>query len=118
MYKSIHTVYNHNEFYANIQLDDSIAGTKYKFKDNALWKSIDSSFLDNIPMYNKTIALSNPTFDAIKIENNIESALNAKIEEYRKFNKLGYNRDLVLASILSTALANYEIERITGLTFC
>lgn len=60
-------MYNHNEFYANIQLDDSIAGTKYKFKDNTLWKSIDPSFLDNIPQYNTQIALSSPTFDTIKI---------------------------------------------------
>lgn len=60
-------MYNHNEFYANIQLDDSIAGTKYKFKDNTLWKSIDPSFLDNIPQYNTQIALSSSTFDTIKI---------------------------------------------------
>ena len=38
--------------------------------------------------------------------------------EYRKLNKLGFSRDSILASILSTALANYEIERVTGLTFC
>ena len=31
---------------------------------------------------------------------------------------MGFNRDPILASILSTALANYEIERVTGLTFC
>lgn len=67
IYKSIHVVYNHNEFYANIQLDDSIAGTKYKFKDNTMWKSIDSIFLDNVPFYNTNIALNSPTFDSIKI---------------------------------------------------
>jgi hypothetical protein len=61
-------------------LDDSIAGTKYKFKDNALWKSIDTTFLDNMPLYNTNIALGTPTFDIIKIENNIENAICEKIE--------------------------------------
>ena len=79
MYKTIHTVYNHNEFYANIQLDDSIAGTKYKFKDTSLWKSIDTTFLDNIPFYNSNIALGSSTFDVIKIESNIENAISDKI---------------------------------------
>lgn len=111
-------MYNHNEFYANIQLDDSIAGTKYKFKDNTLWKSIDSNFLDPVPLYNYGVALSSPTFDVIRMEENLEVAICEKIEEYRRVNKLGFNKDTILASILSTALANYEIERVTGLTFC
>ena len=41
LYKSIHVVYNHNEFYANLQLDDSVAATKFKFKDSTLWKALD-----------------------------------------------------------------------------
>jgi hypothetical protein len=72
-------VYNHSEFYANIQLDDSVAGTKYKFKDATLWKTIDPTFLDNIPHYNTQLALSSPTFDCIKIETNIENAICERI---------------------------------------
>lgn len=71
LYKSVHVVYNHNEYYANLQLDDSVAGTKYKFKEPTLWKSMDPSFIENIPQYNRQIALSPPTFDSFKIEANV-----------------------------------------------
>lgn len=41
-YKSIHIVYNHTEYYANIQLDDSISNTKFVFNNTNLWKSLPS----------------------------------------------------------------------------
>jgi centrosomal protein CEP76 len=40
------------------------------------------------------------------------------INEYRAKLKLSYNYDDILATLLSTALSNYEIERVTGSTFC
>jgi hypothetical protein len=44
-YKTVNTVYNHKEFYANLQLDDSISGTKFNFKDGLLWKKMDEGML-------------------------------------------------------------------------
>ncbi len=44
-YKSVHVIYNHSEYYANIQLDDSISGTKFNFFDKNLWKSFSSKIL-------------------------------------------------------------------------
>jgi len=44
-YKTVNTVYNHKEFYANLQLDDSISGTKFNFKDGLLWKKMDEGIL-------------------------------------------------------------------------
>lgn len=41
LYKSVHVVYNHKEYYANIQLDDSIAGTKFKFNNTEMWKPLE-----------------------------------------------------------------------------
>jgi hypothetical protein len=32
--------------------------------------------------------------------------------------KLGFSHDPILAGLLATALANYEVERVTGATFC
>lgn len=66
-YRTIHVAYNHEEYYANIQLDDSVMGTKYKFSDNTKWKSLDKSFMENIPFYNSQISLASPTFDTAKI---------------------------------------------------
>ena len=48
----------------------------------------------------------------------MENAICGHIEEFRKINKLGFNRDMILASILTTALINYETERVMGVTFC
>lgn len=59
-----------------------------------------------------------PSLDCINIEKNVENGLYAKIAEIRSRNKLGFQKDNILSSILSTALANYEVERVTGLTFC
>ena len=41
-----------------------------------------------------------------------------KVKEFRRINKLGWKEDQVLGSILRIALTNYEVERVTGLTFC
>ena len=117
-YKTIHVVYNHKEYYANIQLDDSVVGTKYNFKDGTMWKKMDESFLEPTALHNRNIALSTPTYDVIKMENDLENAICRSIGEFRKINKLGFSRDNILSSILSTALINYEVERVTGLTFC
>ena len=40
------------------------------------------------------------------------------IEEYRESNKWIFKHDEVLSGLLVTALANYEVERVTGCTFC
>jgi centrosomal protein CEP76 len=40
------------------------------------------------------------------------------ISKHREKQKLSFAFDEVLSSLLSTVLANYEIERVTGLTFC
>ena len=48
-YKTINAVYNNKEYYANIQLDDSISGTKFNFKDGTLWKKMDDSILSELP---------------------------------------------------------------------
>jgi len=39
----------------------------------------------------------------------LEDALYGKVEEMRRVAKLAFRRDDILASILATALANYEI---------
>jgi hypothetical protein len=44
-YKSAHMVYNNQEYYANIQLDDSISGTKFDFQNRNMWKSLNSELI-------------------------------------------------------------------------
>ena len=47
-YKTVNAVYNNKEYYANIQLDDSISGTKFNFKDGTLWKKMDENILSEL----------------------------------------------------------------------
>lgn len=66
-YKNVHIIYNHKEFYANTQLDDSISGTKFNFEDRTCWKQMDNHFLEILPPYNTEIAFMPATFDSNKI---------------------------------------------------
>jgi centrosomal protein CEP76 len=108
-YKTVNAVYNHKEFYANLQLDDSVSGTKFNFKDGLLWKKMDEGILMELADFNKSLSLSFPTINPYQTEQNIESSLAALLSDYRAKLKLSYNYDDVLANLLSTALANYEI---------
>lgn len=65
------------------------------------------------------MALLAPSLDIFKIESSLENSLKIEISNYRKKNKLSStNFDPVLNSILTTALTNYEWERISGTVFC
>ena len=52
------------------------------------------------------------------MEQNIENSLVKLINEYRNKHKLSFAYDEILSSLLTTALTNYEAERVTGQTFC
>ena len=108
-YKTINAVYNHKEYYANLQLDDSVSGTKYNFKDGTLWKKMDEGILSELTEFNKSLSLSYPSINPYETEQNIEASLCTLINEYRAKLKLPYNYDEVLATLLSTALSNYEV---------
>ncbi len=79
---------------------------------------MDEAMLKELPELNHGISLSRPTIDPFQTEENIESALISLIKDYRGKQKLVYNYDSTLGSLLATALANYEVERVTGSTFC
>ena len=111
-------MFNHEEFYANIQLDDLISGTKFNFTDSTQWKKMDKAYLEPLDHYNTQILLQKPTFDLSTIEPDIEFNICKQIAAFRKANKLRFDHDKILASLLSTALTNYEVERVTGQTFC
>lgn len=74
-YRTINAVYNNKEYYANIQLDDSISGTKFNFKDGTLWKKMDEGILDELQEFNKGLSLSYPSINTYVIEQNIEAGL-------------------------------------------
>ena len=62
-YKAIHSVYNHEEYFASLQLDDSVAATKFNFKDRTLWKKMNSVEWEGVEPFNRGLALQWPTLN-------------------------------------------------------
>lgn len=69
-YKTINVIYNHKDYYANIQLDDSVSGTKYNLKDTTLWKKMDEGLISELPEFNKGLSLSYSSLNPYSIEQN------------------------------------------------
>ena len=76
-----------------MQLDDSISGTKFNFKDGTLWKKMDENILSELNQFNKGLSLSYPTINPYAIEQNIENSLIKLISEHRQKNKLSFAYD-------------------------
>ena len=116
-YKKIHCVWNDKCFYGNIQKDDSVFNTIYYFEDETLWKSIAKEKIESLPKYSITPILDIINVDKFKIENDIEKILKNKIAKYRNSIELKTVFDMKLAHLISPALVNYEMERVTNLTY-
>ena len=85
-YKRIHCVMSNCNFYANIQLDDSVFNTIYNFEDEFLWKSIPSDKINCLVKYEHTPNLEIIEFNSYKLETGIERDIKKKIENARKSN--------------------------------
>ena len=83
-YKRIHSVFNDNKFYANIQVDDTVFNTIYTFEDEFLWKGIPSDKITPLPKYSFVPMLDIIITDHYKIELEIEREIKTKIVKFRK----------------------------------
>ena len=114
-YTSISCVFTINKFYANIQAEDRVSHVFYDFDNTRHWKALDVEKIKEIGAWNYTFPLrvmSEPSAE------NIEKKVKDKIAQHR-MNVLLVKTifDEALECILSPALANYELERLSGLTF-
>lgn len=116
-YRVVTAVYNHENFFANIQLDDTLPASVLRLADTTKWKALPSKDIQRLPLYNQQICLLHPTLNCYDIEEQFEESLFGLIEAYRKEYGLPSRQDPKLSSMLSLALANYEHERVTEATF-
>lgn len=126
-YKRIHCCFNDTKFYANIQIDDTVFNTIYNLEDEFLWKSIPSDKFYGLPKYSFTPILDIIETDKFKIEVDLEKQIKSKIVKFRKsknYIKLLCSAlemktawDGKLSYLISPALANYELERISNFTY-
>ncbi len=118
-YKKIHCAISDKAFYANAQADDSVVNTSYVFEDESLWKTIHKDKIEGMVKYDYTPDLttdfsSNEMFNK---EAELETELKNKITSFRRSLDLNSNYDSTLAYMLSPALSNYELERVSGSTY-
>lgn len=134
-YKKIHCVYSDKSFYANIQADDTVFNTIYAFEDEYLWKSVPEDKINSVLKYDYSPDLSinyNNSYTNLVINDNLtskiqlnyynihekeeelEKCIKLKISQFRKSLELTTNFDSKLGYLLSPALSNYELERVSG----
>ena len=118
-YKKIHCVFSDKNFYANLQPDDTVFNTSYVFEDEFLWKKLLPEKIDSIVKYNFSpeLCLNKIITDIHSVEDEIEKDLKTKIVQFRRSLDLGTQIDNKLGYLLSPALCNYELERISSSTY-
>lgn len=114
-YSTISCVFTTTQFYANIQPDDRVGNVLYDFGNPRHWKAVDSELLKGVAQWNYPLPLL--AGSEIDVEG-IERKVKARIGEHR-MNVLLVKTvfDEGLECVLMPALANYEMERLCGVTF-
>ena len=121
-YKTIGCLFNHRNFYSNIQPLSNIDTCSFNLKDQGKWKSMSEDAIQTI--CNPTMASNMPQIpplcqnllDSALISNDLERQLRSLVFAHRQDIGLTTTWDDKLSYILSPALASYENERVTGLS--
>lgn len=118
-YKKIHSVFSHKSFYANIQSDDTVCNTSYTFEDEFLWKTIPKDKIENMNkfFFVPNLSLSQSNLVIFQNEVELEKEIIDKIIMTRRGKDLNTVFDNDFSYILSPTLTNYELERISGITY-
>ena len=115
-YKQIHSIFNNN-LYANLQKDCTVFNTIYDFEDSTLWKSLPNDKIKNLPKYSLFPILELIPIDINKNELNIEKILKQKVTNFRLNQNQKTVFDNKLSFLIQPCLVNYEMERISNLTY-
>ena len=116
-YKQIHSIFNNNNFYANLQKDCTVFNTIYDFEDSTLWKSLPNDKIKNLPKYSLFPILELIPIDINKNELNIEKILKQKVTNFRLNQNQKTIFDNKLSFLIQPCLINYEMERVSKLTY-
>jgi len=116
-YRKIGCIFNHEEFYGNIQADDTVINTNFDLTDESMWKPMARECLENLVPENSSVPLFSPTMICQEEEEEIELQLKRRIAEYRDREGLGTMWDRNLSYLLTPALVNYELDKLGAKTF-
>ena len=118
-YRQVGCVFSNKCFFANVQADDRVVNTEWDLEDKYMWKGMNQSYINTLTP-NSAIGDLMPStgVNALEEEKLLESILRDKIAGVRRNDhNMGTEWDSQLSYMLSTALANYEYERIGGSNF-
>ena len=117
-YRTVDCVFNHQCFFANIQADNRVVNTNWNFDDEFMWKGMTPAYINMLPpCQGMGYLMPSTMFNVGAEEKMIEHVLKEKIGSIRMNDeRLTTSWDNHLAYLLSTALINYEFERIGGVT--
>jgi centrosomal protein CEP76 len=121
-YKTIGCLFNHKNFYANIQPIGSVDTCSFHLVDQGKWKAMSDDAIRTVctPSFVSTIPSIPPLcpnkLDVNSIANDLERQLRSLVVLHRKEIGLTTSWDDELSYILTQALSAYELERVTGLS--
>lgn len=116
-FQHLHCLFNHTSFYANNQLEDDCRLLDYTLENPASWKAMNQRALSVLPR-RAAIFLKAPIIQERAEERALERKLKELVVQYRReYANLSTSFSSDLSYILSPALASYESERVTGLTY-
>ena len=112
-------VFNNKNFFANIQADDRVVCTEWDLEDQYKWKAMNPAHINTLTTSPAIGNLMPSTgINVMEEEKLLESILRDKLAAVRRNDhNMDTQWDAQLSYMLSTALANYEYERVGGGSF-
>lgn len=118
-YRQVGCVFSNKSFFANVQADDRVVNTEWDLEDKYMWKGMSHAYINALTP-NSAIGdlMASQGINVPEEEKLLESILRDKIAGVRRNDhNMGTEYDTQLSYMLSTALSNYEYERIGGSNF-
>lgn len=118
-YRTVGCVFNHKYFFANVQADDRVINTNWNLEDEFMWKGMSPSMINILsPSHGIGYLMPSTMHNVGSEEKAIEAILKDKIGSIRMNDEhIATSWDSQLGYLLQTALLNYELERLGGVTF-
>jgi hypothetical protein len=109
-------VFNHRAFYANIQASNRLHECTTDFADPFCWKGMSADVIGSISMSANRIPppLRPNLADPVEVAELLETDLRVLAAEYRADLGLGLVWDEHLSQLMSPFLAEYELEKTSG----
>ncbi|CAH8449219.1 unnamed protein product [Dicrocoelium dendriticum] len=118
LFQTIGCMYNHKNFYANIQTNDSVSRCSFNLSDESLWRAMSSEVVSSVAV-DSTLALHclcGPESDTQRLSYSVEGELQRMIEEWRSTHFAGgdctWKWDSQLSRLLAPILAGFEANQL------